>query len=58
MAIEKGTDAGKVQLGIFTIDGETPALSVAEAGSEKRPTTLDSWYDTPGLTYVLKRGWC
>ncbi len=54
-AIEKGSDAGKHQLGIFTIDGETLTLSVAEAGSEKRPTTLDSKADTPGLTYVLRR---
>ena len=30
-AIEKGTDAGKRQLGIFTIDGETLTLSVAES---------------------------
>lgn len=53
--IKKGEGAGKKQLAVFAIDGETLTLCVAEAGSEKRPTSLEPKANPGAIVLVLKR---
>jgi uncharacterized protein (TIGR03067 family) len=50
--IKKGPDAGKTQLGIYQIVGETVTICVAEAGSDKRPEDFTA---VPSTVVVLKK---
>jgi uncharacterized protein (TIGR03067 family) len=38
--IKKGQEAGKLQLGLFKIDGTKLTIVVSQAGSKERPTSL------------------
>jgi uncharacterized protein (TIGR03067 family) len=53
--IKKGPDAGKRQLGLIAVDGKTLTLCVADAGSEKRPTSLEPTPGSPAMVVVMKR---
>ena len=54
-AIKVGPDAGKRQLGVYAVDGETLTLCVSEAGSDERPASLTPKADSPAMTFVMKR---
>jgi uncharacterized protein (TIGR03067 family) len=40
LAITEGNDAGKTQLGVFEVTGDTMRCSFSPAGSTERPTSL------------------
>lgn len=42
LVITKGPDAGKRQLGIYEVDGDTLRVCLAEPGSGKRPRSFDT----------------
>jgi uncharacterized protein (TIGR03067 family) len=42
LIIKKGPDAGKRQLGIYQVDGDTLRVCLAEPGSKKRPRSFDA----------------
>jgi uncharacterized protein (TIGR03067 family) len=41
LAVTEGTTAGKTQLGLLEVTGDTARLALAEPGSPSRPTTFD-----------------
>ena len=53
--ITKGPDAGKTQLAVYEIDGDSLTFCVTEAGSKKRPEALEAKADTGVTMFVFKR---
>lgn len=54
-AVTKGPEAGKRQLGLVALDGKTLTLCVADAGSPRRPTSLEPKADSQATVVVMKR---
>ncbi len=54
-AITRGPEAGKRQLGVVAVEGRTLRLCVADAGSTRRPTSLEPKTDSPATVVVMKR---
>jgi uncharacterized protein (TIGR03067 family) len=53
--IKKGQEAGKLQLGLFKIDGNKLTIVVSRAGSTERPTSLKVEPGSPITEIVLEK---
>jgi uncharacterized protein (TIGR03067 family) len=53
--IRTGNDKGKLQLGIFEVNGDTLKLCLAVPGEDKRPTAFASPEGTKAANVVFKR---
>lgn len=53
--IEKGADAGKKQLGIYKVEGDTLTFAIAPAGSKDRPASFTTKLESRFNVQIFKR---
>ena len=53
--IKKGPEAGKKQLGLYQLVGDTMTLCVSDSGLDKRPATFEPGDEATVTVIVLKR---